>query len=210
MMLTIDLYSDVVCPWCWIGKRRLERVLAEFPAVTTAITWRPYQLRPDMPAGGEDWQQVIATKFGGAERAGPMFERVAEAGREEGITFAFDRITRAPNTLDAHRVLQLADAEGRSWPLAEALYQAYFTDGQDVSDRALLETLAVAVGCDGAAIRALLAGAAGIDAVHASQQEAAALGVTGVPFTVLDGRLAISGAQPDTLYRRAIAQALEA
>lgn len=99
--LAIDLYSDVVCPWCWVGKRRLERVLREQPEVQATIRWRPFRLRPDLPPEGEDWREIIETKFGGAERAAMMFARVAEAGRTEGIDFAFDRITRSPNTMDA-------------------------------------------------------------------------------------------------------------
>ncbi len=204
--LSIDLYSDVVCPWCWVGKRRLERVLRELPEVTAEIRWRPFRLRPDMPPAGEDWREIIETKFGGAERAAMMFARVAEAGRTEGIDFAFDRITRSPNTMNAHRLLLWAGAS--AWPLAEALHAAYFVEGRDIGDRDVLVTVADEAGLDAAAARDMLDGDAHAAEVVASQREASRLGVTGVPFTVLAGRLGVSGAQPPEVFREAIRQAL--
>ncbi len=204
--LSIDLYSDVVCPWCWVGKRRLERVLREFPEVSADIRWRPFRLRPDMPPEGEDWREIIETKFGGAERAAMMFARVEEAGRSEGIDFAFDRITRSPNTMDAHRLLLWAGAS--AWPLAEALHAAYFVEGRDIGDRAVLAAIVAECGLDDAAARVMLDGDAHAAEVVASQREASRLGVTGVPFTVLDARLGVSGAQPVEVFREAIRQAL--
>jgi predicted DsbA family dithiol-disulfide isomerase len=205
--LAIDLYSDVVCPWCWVGKRRLERVLREHPDVQAEIRWRPFRLRPDMPPEGEDWREIIETKFGGAERAAMMFSRVAEAGRTEGIDFAFDRIARSPNTMDAHRLLLWAGTA--AWPLAEALHTAYFVDGRDIGNRDVLVAIVVECGLDDVAARAMLESAVHVDEVVASQRDAARLGVTGVPFTVLDARLGVSGAQPPEVFREAIRQALE-
>lgn len=200
-----------MCPWCWVGERRLHRALASMPEIDATVTWRPFQLRPDMPPEGEDWQHVIDTKFGGAERAAGMFAHVATAGTAEGITFAFDRIARASSTTDAHRLLLHAAAARPDTPtadLAEALFSAYFTEGQDVGDQAVLVTVAESVGLDPSAVRDMLAGDMYRTAVTDSQRTAADLGVRGVPFTVLDNRLGISGAQPHDVFREALQQAL--
>ncbi len=207
----IDLYADVVCPWCWVGERRLHRVLKSMPEVEATVAWRPFQLRPDMPPEGQDWQELINTKFGGAERAAGMFAHVAAAGAAEGITFAFDRIARASSTTDAHRLILHASATRPDTPttaLAEALFRAYFTEGHDVGDQSVLVAVAVSTGLDGGAVRDMLDGDAFRAAVTDSQRAAAELGVRGVPFAVLDGRLGISGAQPDDVFRQGIQQAL--
>jgi predicted DsbA family dithiol-disulfide isomerase len=209
-MLTIALFSDLVCPWCWIGKRRLERVLAAHPDLVVTRVWRPFRLRPDLPPEGEDWAHVIAHKFGGAERARAMFARVAEAGASEGITFGFDRITRAPNTQEAHRLVLAAADAGDPWPLVERLHAAYFTEGRDIGEPATLRALALEVGLDAARVASVLDGDAHRGAVAASEREAAELGVSGVPFFVFGDRFAVSGAQPVGVFEDVLRRMREA
>ncbi len=206
--LIIEVYSDVVCPWCWIGKRRLQRALDAIPDVTAQLRWRPFQLRPDMPPEGEAWADVVNTKFGGAARAREMFAHVAEAGTSEGLTFDFERITRAPQTINAHRLICFADAAGLGWTLSEQLFRAYFVDGLDISDRGVLAELAAGAGLDPNAVRAMLDGDAHRETVLTSQQEAGRLGIRGVPFFVLDDGLGISGAQPIEVFANGIQKAL--
>jgi predicted DsbA family dithiol-disulfide isomerase len=206
--LTIDVYSDVVCPWCWIGKRRLERVLLGMPEIDVALRWQPFRLRPDMLPEGEAWIDVVNTKFGGAERAREMFAHVAAAGRSEGLTFDFERITRAPQTMDAHRLIVLAESFGLGWKLSDELFRAYFTNGQDVSDRNVLTELAAGAGLEADTVRVMLEADTHRDTVLTSQVEAGRLGIRGVPFFVLDGRLGISGAQPPEVFVQGIRQAL--
>jgi predicted DsbA family dithiol-disulfide isomerase len=212
--IALELYADVVCPWCWIGDRRLFRALETVrpahPDVRFDVSWRPFQLDPTVPAGGRPWAEVIEHKFGGAERANAMFGHVAAAGAGDGITFAFDRITTAPNTVQAHGVVLMAQQQGlEPWPLVEALFAAYFEEGADVGDTETLVRLAAMHGLDEEAVRtALTEGRHDMD-VQQSQREASRLGVQGVPFLVLDGRFAVSGAQPQPLFEQALARVIE-
>lgn len=213
--VALELYADVVCPWCWIGDRRLaaaiDLVRAELPDVTFEVTWRPFQLDPTIPAGGHDWEQVIETKFGGRLRAQPMFQRVAQAGAADGITFDFDRITRHPNTVRAHALIVHAQQKGLAVaPLVEALFAAQFTAGDDVSDEEVLVRIGTAHGIAEADVRGLIAnGTYDVD-VQQSQREATRLGIQGVPFLVLDGRYGVSGAQPITMFVEALTRAATA
>lgn len=210
--VALELYADVVCPWCWIGDRRLaaalDAVQQELPEVTFELSWRPFQLDPTIPPEGLDWEQAIERKFGGRLRAQPMFERVAQAGAGDGIAFGFDRITKSPNTVKAHGLVVHAQQKGLDvWPLVEALFAAYFTNGDDVSDDDVLVRLAVAHGLDESEVRTLLAnGTYDVD-VQQSQREAARLGIQGVPFLVLDGRYGVSGAQPTPVFVEALRRA---
>jgi predicted DsbA family dithiol-disulfide isomerase len=202
--MVIDIYADVVCPWCYIGERRLEQALAQRPNLVVERRWRPFQLNPDLPATGVPWADFARRKFGGEQRAQLMYAQVAAAGAPDGIDFAFERIVSAANTVDAHRLILLARAHGREWELAEALFAAYFSSGADLNDHAQLTAIAAGVGLDQAAVRAHLAGSAGAADVAASQDEAAQLGIRGVPFYVIDGRYAISGAQPVGVFVQAL------
>ncbi len=205
--LHIDVYADVVCPWCWIGERRLQRALSSRPDLDVTIAWRPFQLDPTVPQSGRDWQEIVEQKFGGAARATEMFAQVAKAAVADGVAFRFDRITRAPNTVRAHALLLHAASGGRQWQLAEALFTAYFHDGRDIGAVATLRELGESHGLDGDGIETLLHdGRYDID-VQQSQREAARLGVRGVPFVVVDNRFGISGAQPEAIFRQAISQA---
>ncbi len=206
--LHIDVYADVVCPWCWIGERRLQRALAEHQDLDVTLAWRPFQLDPTVPPAGRDWQEVVEQKFGGAARAAEMFAQVAKAASADAVTFHFDRISRAPNTVRAHALLLHAASGGRQWQLAEALFSAYFHDGRDIGDVATLRAISETQGLDGAEVEMmLLEGRYDLD-IQQSQRDAARLGVRGVPFVVVDNRFGISGAQPEAIFRQAIAQAM--
>jgi predicted DsbA family dithiol-disulfide isomerase len=209
-IITIDVFSDVVCPWCYIGEKRLEQALAQRPDVRADIRWRPFQLNPAIPAGGEPWDQFVREKFGGAARAQGMFAQVAEVGREVGIDFNFERVARSPNTADAHRLLVLAGATGVQWPLATALFKAHFSDGADLNDREQLLALAESAGLDRASAAACLDSDLYADVVVESQESAAQIGVGGVPFYIFAERFAVSGAQPVGVFLRALDTAAQA
>lgn len=211
--IPLELYADIVCPWCWIGDRRLfaalDRLRESHPDVRFDVQWRPFQLDPTVPPAGRDWAEVIDTKFGGPLRAQPMFERVAAAGAGDGLSFRFDLITRHPNTAKAHAVIVHAQQRGHDvWPLVDALFDANFQRGEDVSDDEVLVRIGTAHGFDEAELRALLAdGTYAVD-VQQSQRDAARLGVQGVPFLVLDGRYGVSGAQPTEVFVEALHRVL--
>src|SRR4051795_884057 len=161
-MLTIDVISDVICPWCFIGKRRLEKALGGRAA---SVRWHPFQLNPDMPREGIERKSYRIKKFGSWERSQELDARVAAAGEDEGIAFRFDRMARTPNTLDAHRTIWLAGERGVQDAVVEALFLAYFTDGRDLSERATIAEIAAAAGLDRAEVEELLVGLKGLDAV---------------------------------------------
>ncbi len=149
MGLTIEVYWDVICPWCFIGKRRLEMALALHGEAREAeVVWRQFELNPGMPKGGIDRRAYRAAKFGSWERSLELDARVAAAGAAVGITFNFDRITRTPNTFDAHRLLWLSRIHGRQERVAEALFQDYFTEGRDVGNRGVITEIAMSAGLD--------------------------------------------------------------
>lgn len=194
--MKIEVWSDVACPWCWIGETRLLRALEQRPEVQAEIVWRPFQLQPDLPPEGKPWDELVRTKFGGPERARAMFGHVASAGAEDGIPFEFDRITVAANTGAAHRLILLAQREGVGLAMAEALFRAHFNEGRNVGDTGVLADVAAGVGLDRGRVAEFLAGGELADEVQRSQAEAAEGGISGVPFFVLEGKYAFSGAQP--------------
>ncbi len=210
-LLSIDIVSDVVCPWCYIGKRRLEAALARRASddVPVQVRWLAFQLNPDIPADGVDRRSYLEQKFGGPERAKQIYARVKAAGDEVGIAFDFERIVRQPNTVDAHRLIAWAqDLDLKaSDALIERLFHGYFVEGIDIGDIGALARLAGEAGFDGTAARAWLASDAGRKAIEAEEQCARALGVTGVPFFVFNQRLAVSGAQPSEVLLEAMEQA---
>lgn len=192
--MQIEIYSDVACPWCFIGERRLARALAARPEIRAEWHWRPFQLQPGMPEGGIPWAEFAERKFGGLERAGAAFGQVIAAGEEEGITFDFVRMPKAPNTRDAHRLIRHAAERGREWPVAEGLFAAYFSEARDITDREELVAIAAAAGLDADEARSFLASDAGVAAIDASQGEAHERGVQSVPLFVFNGRYALAGA----------------
>jgi predicted DsbA family dithiol-disulfide isomerase len=199
----IEIWSDVVCPWCYIGKRRLERALGEFEhADEVEITWRSFQLNPDAPAGtAEPTLEYLSRRFG--PQAAAMTTRVAELGRGEGLDLDFGS-TLTVNTLDAHRVLHLAADLGLGGAAKERLLRAHFTEGADLSDPETLVRLAGEAGVDSDRAREVLAGTEYADAVRADIELAQAFGASGVPFFVIDRKYGISGAQPSETFLQAL------
>ena len=210
--LIIDVISDVVCPWCFIGKRRLEAALAlaarDGAAPEVVVRWHPFELNPDLPHEGIDRRAYLDAKFGGAERATQIYDRVRAAGASVGIPFAFERIARQPNTRDAHRLVAWTQGRGDAGSLVERLFSAYFLDGRDPGDRAVLAAIAGEAGGDPAAAGAMLESDEGKDAVPASERRALEIGVGGVPFFIFNGRLAVSGAQEPQVLAQAIAESV--
>lgn len=207
--MSIDIVSDIVCPWCYIGKRRLEAALAARHRPRPEIRWHPFQLNPDIPPGGVDRRTYLEDKFGGAERAREIYARVEAAGREVGIAFDFGRIERQPNTLDAHRLIawaQATDAE-RSDGLVDGLFKAYFIEGVNIGEVDELVRLANEAGYDATEARAHLSSDDGRAAIAAADARTREMGIGGVPFFIFNGRLAVSGAQPPEILCEALAQA---
>jgi predicted DsbA family dithiol-disulfide isomerase len=201
----VEIYSDVVCPWCFIGKRRLERGLKTSEYASRAhVIWRPFQLNPTMPKSGMDRSVYLDAKFGGAEVRRAMEERVAKAGEMEGIVFAFDRIERTPNTFDAHRLIWFAQQRGKQDDVAEALFHAYFTEGRDIGDGQTLVEVATEAGLARDAVRQFLMSGLGVDEVRAEEEAGHRMGIRGVPYFVLNGTYAISGAQPPDIFVSAL------
>jgi len=187
----IDVISDAICPWCWIGKRQLEAALALLDQRFT-VHWRPYQLNPDMPPEGVDRPAYRAAKFGSLARSAEADARVAEAGRAVGLEFRHDRMLRTPNTIKAHRLIRWAGP--RQDAMVETLFQAYFHDGEDIGDDTTLARLAAQAGLDGA--EAYLASPAEDAEVRAEDAQFRRIGISGVPSFALDGRVMFSGAWP--------------
>lgn len=202
--LTIDVWADIACPWCWIGERRLRRALQERPALHPHLRWRPFLLQPGLPPSGMDWNDFVEKKFGGMERAGAAFQQVQGAGTGEGIQFRFDRMRRAPSTADAHRLILAAEEVGMAWEMAESLFQAHFTDGMDLNDRQDLLAAAHRGGLDGSAATEVLDGDQGIQELREARERAVETGIQGVPFFVFGNRFAVSGAHPPETILKAI------
>lgn len=209
MTVRIDVISDVVCPWCFIGKRRLERALAllgedgrEAPEVE--VVWHPFQLNPQLPMAGIERSQYIAEKFGA--RAQDIYGRVSAVGRSVGIDFAFDRIVRQPNTTLAHQLIDVALAQGRQDQMVEALFRGYFLEGADLTQLDSLIELARRAGLDDTVARRKLEDDGQRQTIHTADAQARELGVTGVPFFIFGQKLAVSGAQESDVLARAISE----
>lgn len=194
----IDIVSDAICPWCYIGKRQLERALSALAGegLTFAVQWNPFQLNPDMPPGGVARAAYRAAKFGSPERSAALDARVSEAARAVGLDFHLERIVRTPNTIDAHRLIWLAGREGVQDAAMEAVFAAYFIEGRDIGDAAVLADCAAVAGLDPAAVRGFLAGGTVAAEMRAADQAAREAGVNGVPSFFLDGYGLFSGAVP--------------
>ena len=212
--LVVDIVSDVACPWCYIGKRKLESALAELalrePGLAVVQRWHPFQLNPDLPPEGIPRAAYLEAKFGGNARAAEIYSRVKRVGAEVGISFDFDRISRQPNTLDAHRLIAWAQQRGDAHTtnlLLERLFRAYFIEGRLLSDREELVRIASDAGLPGDDARLLLASATGLSDVEAEDREARAVGIGGVPFFIFNGKTAVSGAHDPQTLLEAIAAA---
>ena len=206
--MRIDIISDAVCPWCWDGKRRLEKALAQRPDLTPEITWRPYQLNPELPPEGRDRRQLMREKFGDGDRAQQVFEAIKQAGEAEDIPFDFNVIERSPNTLAAHRLIRWAAGAGVQDCVVEGLFAAYFAMGRDIGDTEVLMDVARGCGMDGALVGELLDDERDREMVIEEIDIARRMGVTGVPFFVFDGKYAVSGAQDPAVFLQVIDRAL--
>jgi predicted DsbA family dithiol-disulfide isomerase len=207
-MVSIDVVSDVVCPWCFIGQMRLDSAIANVPDVDVEVRWRPYQLDPTIPPEGKDRKRYMLDKFGSEERIRQIHQRVEALGAAEGINFAFDAIKVAANTLDAHRVVRWAgtyrgDIQSR---LVRRLFKLNFEEGQNIGDHAVLVEAAREAGMDAAVVETLLPTDADAEAVRTEIATAQRMGITGVPCFLLEGKYAVMGAQDTDTLADAIRQ----
>ena len=194
----IDVISDVICPWCYIGKRQLERALdlLEKQHLRFTVAWHPFQLNPDMPREGVDRAQYRLAKFGSLERSQQLDERITETAATVGLEFHLERLTRTPNTLNAHRLIRLASQKGVQDGVVEALFEGYFCNGIDIGDYKALADLGVEGGLQRDDVMALLSGDAGLEEVRAADGKARGCGIQGVPSFALQGHVLFSGAVP--------------
>jgi predicted DsbA family dithiol-disulfide isomerase len=208
--MQIDIYSDIICPWCYVGKRRLERALDQLNgAARPRITWRPFQLNPTMPLDGMNRTTYLKAKFGSLEAFGQMEEQLLAAGADEQIPFAFEKIQRTPNTFAAHRLVWYAAQQEKQDKVVETLFRAYFLEGKDIGDLKTLTHLAAEAGLDRTETEAFLSSEKGVIEVKAEEAVGQRLGIRGVPYFVLNGSISISGAQPPDIFVSAIQQAEE-
>ena len=200
--LSIEVVFDLVCPWCFLGIRRLRRALRARPEVAAELLWRPFLLNPEAGPGGVARHDYVARKFGGEERARRLHATLGELGRAEGVAFRFDLLRRVPSSLDAHRVVRFAAQHERADAAVDALFTAHFTHGADIGDHGTLVAIGGSLGLDRLALRRFLASQSEAEAVHAENLRAHRLGINGVPCFVVAGRHAIAGAQePEVLER---------
>lgn len=198
IQLSVDVISDVICPWCYIGKRRLERAITTL-GKSVQVRWLPFQLNSTMPKEGISRREYRIKKFGSWERSQELDARVIAVGKEEGIDFAFDRIERTPNTLEAHRLIWLADKEGVQDAVVEGLFRAYFTEGRDISNRHTLIDVVAESGLDRSRVESVLKSDEGMEALTEAEGLSRRRGVGGVPFFIVDDQITLAGAQhPDT------------
>lgn len=203
--INIEVYSDVICPWCYVGKRRLDRALHQMSDTARAcVVWRPFQLNPAMPKNGMDRTVYLQTKFGSLDAFKEMEERLLEAGRAERIPFAFEKIIRTPNTFLAHRLMWYAGQQGYQDAVVDRLFKGYFEEGVDIGSLSMLVELADRVGLGA---EEFLKSEEGVAEVKAEESVGHKLGIRGVPYFVFDGTYGISGAQPVDVFVSAIEKA---
>ena len=217
MILDIDLVSDFVCPWCFLGKVRLDRALAELkvsrPDLDVRVNWLPFFLNPDTPAAGEPYREFLEAKFGGPIKAEAVLDKVRAVAADDGLVYAFERIQTRPNTLAAHRLMYRAQAQGqkpeRIQALGHALFAAHFQEGRDIGDLDTLADIAAANGEHREVVREWLAGRGEVDKVKRMAEGVRRQGIEGVPFFILNRKMALSGAQSAAVLGAAILQSLE-
>jgi predicted DsbA family dithiol-disulfide isomerase len=199
MNISVDVISDVICPWCYIGKRRLEKAIATHGEPVT-VQWHPFQLNPAMPKEGISRREYRIRKFGSWERSMELDANIVAVGKQEGIYFNFDRMERTPNTSDAHRLIWLADKMGIQDAVVEALFLAYFTEGRDISNRQTILDVVAEAGLDRKRAEAVLDGNEGMDAIKEAGEQAQRLRVDSVPFFVVNDKVTLSGAQSPDMF----------
>ncbi|MXY38236.1 MAG: DsbA family oxidoreductase [Rhodospirillaceae bacterium] len=217
--ITVDIVSDTVCPWCYVGKRRFEEALARRPPdLDVYVGWRPFQLNPDMPAEGMDRKAYLAAKFGGDERAEHIYSAIVEAGASTGLDFDFAAMPRQPNTLDSHRLIDRAGRAAESSggrpglqdAVVERLFRACFIEGRDIGDRETLVELAADAGMDADETRAYLESDVDAERIRQEDRMARQMGIQGVPCFIINRQYAVSGAQEPAVFLKAFEQVLEA
>ena len=196
----IDVVSDVVCPWCFIGKRRLEQAIALNPDIPVEVHYHPYFLNDWIPAEGISREQYLTTKFGSPERYKDIAQRVSAAAEQDGLVYAIDKVSRQPNTTDSHRLIHWAALEGKAAEMKQRLMELYFSEGADLSEKSVLVKAAADIGLDADAIAKKLDSSEDLDVVSQRVEAAKSAGIQGVPFFIVDNAIALSGAQePDQL-----------
>lgn len=206
MTVKLDILSDPICPWCYIGKAHLDRALADHPGHPFTIEWHPFQLNPDMPAGGMDRRAYLEGKFGGKEGAVRAYAPVVEHAKSAGLTINFEAMQRTPNTLDAHRLIHWAGIEGRQTAAVAALFQAYFVDARDIGDAEVLADIADGLEMDAGVVSRLLASDADVQSIRDRDAHSRQMGISSVPTFIVAGKHAVPGAQPPELWSRVIAE----
>ena len=210
MKLVVDVISDVICPWCYIGKRRLEKAIAALDGqYDVQVHWHPFQLNPTMPKEGISRKEYRTRKFGSWERSLELDAKVIAVGKTEGIQFAFDKIERTPNTFDAHRLIWLADQHGCQDAVVEALFRAYFTDGRNISNCQTLIDVVSEAGLERQVAESMLGSDEGMDVISNARELSQRHGVTGVPFFIINNAITLSGAQEPETFRDAFKQVID-
>ncbi|MEE4013721.1 DsbA family oxidoreductase [Roseibium sp. FZY0029] len=198
--LTVDVVSDVMCPWCFIGKRRLEAALKSVPQLDVLVRWHPFQLDATLPKSGKDRKHYLSDKFGGLDKADAFYRQIKAAGQEEGIDFAFEDITLSPNTLDCHRLILWSRDDDLQDEVVELLFKAYFLKGEDLTRSEVLVRIAEEAGMQSDLVEHLLGTETDLDKVEAQIANAHKSGITGVPCFIIDGRFVLAGAEkPETI-----------
>jgi len=208
--MQLDIFLDTICPYCLIGKRRLDQAIAERPGLDIEISWLPFQLDPDMPVEGRDRQQHLIERYGTVDKAMLQFEELSELGRSESIDFQFEKIVRSTNTFESHRMVYFAHAHGLEDKMVEVLFSAYFTEGLFLGDHAVLIALAERVGLDGEQARIFLQSTDAIEALKSDEAQIRSMGIDSIPLYVLDGRIPLSGLQSKDAFLRFIDQGVAA
>lgn len=194
--MRVTVVSDTICPWCYVGKRNLDRAIAARPDLGITLDWRAYMLDPSLPPEGVDRKEYLRAKFGDGERPRAMADALRQAGEDAGITLAFDKISLTPNTLNCHRLIRWARSLGIQNEVVEALFAAYFTDGKNLADVDVLTSIAASCGMDGELVAGLLASDADTDAVMREVMFAQEIGITGVPAFIIENKFMVMGAHP--------------
>ena len=205
----LDIMSDPICPWCYIGKAHLDRALADHPDHPFVIEWHPFQLNPDMPREGMDRRAYLEGKFGGKEGAVRAYAPVVEHAEAAGLKIDFEGMKRTPNTLDAHRLIHWAGIEGRQTAAVAALFNAYFVEARDIGDHEVLADIADGIGMDAALVTRLLQTDADADDIRQRDAHSRQMGISSVPTFIVGGQHAVPGAQPPELWARVIAELRE-
>lgn len=208
--IKLDIMSDPICPWCYIGKTHLDKALAAHPDHPFQIEWHPFQLNPDMPREGMDRRAYLEGKFGGKEGAVRAYAPVVEHAEAAGLSIDFEGMKRTPNTLDAHRLIHWAGIENRQGAAVDALFKAYFVEARDIGDHDVLADVSDSVGMDAAVVRKLLHSDADTDDIRARDAHSRQMGISSVPTFIVAGQHAVPGAQPPELWAKVIAELTQA